>query len=75
MTLVTRVSIRNLKYTKHELFKQGIEHAQYLLDNTASLFERRGPAGLWRLKYIFLMKLGDAHLKCLHKNYDLIDTA
>ena len=24
---------------------------------------------------IFILKLGDAHLKCLHKNYDLIDTA
>ena len=21
------------------------------------------------------MKLGDAHFKCLHKNFDLIDTA
>ena len=24
---------------------------------------------------IFIMDLGDAHLKCLHKNYELIDTA
>ena len=24
---------------------------------------------------IFIMKLGDAHLKCLYNNYDLIDTA